>query len=528
MKQITLILILIINIFSIARAQQNNTLFFMHKLPQSNLLNPAVQGECNLYLSGLAIPVAGQILPPVYFNYGNNGFAYNQFIHKGTGLQSDSLILDFNNLTDKLRPMNYITAEMHLNLLSLGFRLQDIFHSKFKDYYFTFNITEKADFKFGFPKDLIAMPWQGNGAYINETADFGLRLDFSHYREYALGASKIFNDKLTIGARVKLLYGKLNITTKKNDLSLFTDPDYFNLLVKTDMDLYISQPFVEFNEFCFLYEGDTMIYEDDTIVGTTMVVKTEDKEIDAKDYLLNRKNFGLGIDIGAIYQFNDKITFFASITDFGYIHWKVNVSNFVGNGEFLYQGFDAEPLVEYGDSVFEEQMEGLGDSLIRIFEINRQAKEYNSFLPTKICLGGTYILNDKVYFGLLARTEIYQKSMHSSLTISANSNFYKWLSGCISYSIINNNFKNLGLGLILKGGPIQFYIFSDNILGMQRSEDLLGEENENNSKLIILPYSSRNINFRFGLNLLFGCGREHKTLYKQDKPVYIKKKKVNL
>ena len=183
MKQITLILILIINIFSIAQAQQNNTLFFMHKLPQSNLLNPAVQGKCNLYLSGLAIPVAGQIPPPVYFNYGNNGFAYNQFIHKGTGLQSDSLILDFNNLIDKLRPMNYISAEMHLNLLSVGFRLQNIFNSKFKDYYFTFNVTEKADFKFGFPKDLIAMPWQGNGAYINETADFGLRLDFSHYRE---------------------------------------------------------------------------------------------------------------------------------------------------------------------------------------------------------------------------------------------------------------------------------------------------------------------------------------------------------
>jgi hypothetical protein len=37
-------------IFTELQAQQSNTLFFMHSLPESNFINPAVQNSCKLFI----------------------------------------------------------------------------------------------------------------------------------------------------------------------------------------------------------------------------------------------------------------------------------------------------------------------------------------------------------------------------------------------------------------------------------------------------------------------------------------------
>ena len=55
---------------------------------------------------------------------------------------------------------------------------------------------------------------------------------------------------------------------------------------------------------------------------------------------------------------------------------------------------------------------------------------------------------------------------------------------------MNRSLANLGFGLGYGRSPVQLYLVSDNILGF------------------ILPMSAKNINLRFGLNLIFGCREE--------------------
>jgi hypothetical protein len=63
---------------------------------------------------------------------------------------------------------------------------------------------------------------------------------------------------------------------------------------------------------------------------------------------------------------------------------------------------------------------------------------YTSHLTPKFFLGGTYNITEKINVGLLARGEVFQNKLHSSLTISGNTNFKKWFSASLSYSIMNN------------------------------------------------------------------------------------------
>jgi hypothetical protein len=55
---------------------------------------------------------------------------------------------------------------------------------------------------------------------------------------------------------------------------------------------------------------------------------------------------------------------------------------------------------------------------------------------------------------------------------------------------MNRSLANLGFGVGYGKSPVQLYVVSDNILGF------------------ILPMSAKNINLRFGLNLILGCRKE--------------------
>jgi len=55
-----------------------------------------------------------------------------------------------------------------------------------------------------------------------------------------------------------------------------------------------------------------------------------------------------------------------------------------------------------------------------------------------------------------------------------------------TYSAVNGTYDNLGLGLALRGGPLQFYMVNDNILALAN------------------PVRADFVNIRFGMNILVG------------------------
>ena len=219
----------------------------------------------------------------------------------------------------------------------------------------------------------------------------------------------------------------------------------------------------------------------------------EDGNVDgAEDYdasnivgdVLSFKNFGIGFDFGANYQFNDRIKFYASITDLGFISWKRNPVNITQKSSFEYSGLNLDSA--FVDSDYDEMSE-LGDSIADIFTFQTTNTKYKTFLPTNIFLGGTYELTKSIHAGLLSKTYFYDRKIHQSVTLSANLSPVRWFSTTFSYSMMNRTFNNFGLGFSVKTRLLQFYLVTDNLNAM------------------LQPKNARSFNLQLGFNITMGC-----------------------
>ncbi len=426
-------------------AQQNFTLYNMEMVPQRMYGNPAFMHSAKVYV-GLPI------LSSEYINISSSGFKYSDLIyHKG-----DSLYMDYDNMLGKLAKNNYISAAIQPDILSFGFRIK-------KKNYFSFNATEKIHFRFRYPKNFMEFIWKGNGGLLGEEVKLNFGVNFTHYREYAIGYAREIDDKLTVGGKVKYLYGMENVWTEKSDISLTTDPNYYAITVKSNIKVNTSG-----------------------VDGTA-------GEGSVKDYLFKKKNRGMGLDLGAVYKYNDKITVSASIIDLGFIKWKDAVANYQSknpNASFTYEGMDINQL--FKQDTTSNAAEVLLDSITKIFKIDTIHTVYTTRLSSQIYLGGNYNFTEKINAGVLFYSQIFDKSIHPGLSLSYNQKVVPWLGFSVSYSMYNRSYNNIGLGLALGNGPVQFYILSDNVLGA------------------VFPQNTKNLHLNFGLNLIFGKGGKDK------------------
>lgn len=443
---------------------QDNTMYYMHSLPQSIAINPAVQPKFNGFV---LIPT----LSSVRFGLYNNSFTFDDLIRQGSGLQADSLVFDLDNIESKLTEYNYVRNCIDINILGGGF--------KYNNMYFTLTITNRTEFRFSFPKDIISIK---DGNFNNETGKAvtrdlsNLGVNINNYNEIAVSASRTFlKDKLTIGTRLKYLKGSINLSTAQSKIKLITqgnDNPVESLIVDTDFRMNTTYPL-------------NVTYDED---GT--VSKVEDAEdIDVASLTYSSKNNGFGMDVGATYEYNKEITFSASIVDLGIIRWKNNVHNFKSQGEFAYEGVDISPNGE--DDTDEDFFDELTDSLENMFDVNDPQEAYNTFLPTKIYLGALYQYSQKISFGAVMKSVVFDKRLHPSLTLSANVRPTNWFSGCLTYSMMNRSYGNIGTGIVLRGGPMQFYFVCDNILAP------------------VIPKKFKTVTLHFGFNLVFGHTPEY-------------------
>ena len=449
---ITIIILIFFLLFTTqSYSQQNNTFYLMHDVPQTNLLNPAVQIKCKWFVG---IP----LLTSTQLNYSNSTFSFNELFSQSGGSAS----LDIGSFYENIRKTNLLSTELHLDLISVGYRRNE--------YYITFNIAEKINMGLTYPGSIMELAWKGNTQFLDETAEFNnLRTHSVYYREYSLGVSKVWDTYNIFGVRAKLLFGKAGIYSGKSEMSLYTDPTTFNLEIEGDVTVNSSFPII--------------INQDanGNISGITM------GNIDYLSFLMNGKNKGFALDLGWIHQYNENITLSASLLDLGFIRWQTDVNNINISGSFNYTGTG---MGSNFSSI--NYMTELSDSVLDAFDHNVTQDKYYSWLPTQIYLGGMYQYRPKLGIGVVNRNVIYRNKLHSSLTLSANTTIWSKLSASLSWSYLNNTYKNVGLGLAWHDRGLQFHMVSDNILG------------------IIKPLDARNLNLRFGFSLMMGCPKNKK------------------
>ena len=491
------LLILLMSMILQDVASQNNQVLYYMNLPQNHLLNPALTPSNSFYVG---VPA----LTGINININNNFINFKDVImpnQKGDSLIS--FLHPTNNVDDfikKLNTSNYISPELNIQLLGMGFRAG-------KDLYVSLDITERIQGNFSLPKDLFILALKGNYDFLGKTMDLsGLDARLKYFHEFGMGISKNVSNKLRIGVRGKLLFGVANVSLNNKSLGLTVNNDY-TWDLNADLSANISGPItVKMNN---QNKIEDIIFDKNRFLN-------DSGKIDLNKmlrYLSNAKNLGLGVDIGASYQLTDRINLSASIMDLGFINWKTDITNLQAASTFKFSGFNITNVVN-GTKTINQLAQDMVDSLKNSFSIVKDNKGFKTYLPMSVLAGGSFNLTKRFSLGVLSNSLIIGKQIREAVTVSANLNLGNAFSTSICYTAENHTYDNLGAGLAFRLGLIQLYVIADKI-------PVTWYKIIMDKGWIPVPGSWNTINLRFGLNLPFG----NKVKKKNDKPMLSEQKK---
>ncbi len=155
--------------------------------------------------------------------------------------------------------------------------------------YIFLDINDRLEGNYCFAGRFFKLALTGNEGFVGHTIDMSsLRGNMTYYREFGLGFSKNFSDRLRIGVKGKLLFGVATASLDNNAMGITVNDDYSHTL-DADLLFNISAPvgFIQAHENIV----DSIIFDDN--------------KIDA-GFFMGKKNVGLGLDIGATYELTDQ------------------------------------------------------------------------------------------------------------------------------------------------------------------------------------------------------------------------------
>lgn len=484
MKKLTdygLIYLFLICFFPLfVKAQQINTLYFMENVPIRHILNPAFQPLTHFYLS---LPVFG--FTQLYA--GNNSIAIKDIIYNYNG-QTISFLNkngDIDRFYKTLKATTVLRADLQTNLMSFGFKQENMF--------WNFSLTEKIDRMVSIPKDLFLISLYGTPDRINNTFKFNkIQGDMTTYTELALGFATQLDEQWSVGVKIKYLYGNANASNTNRELTMEAGIEKW--ILKGEGSFNVSAPVHAEVEDLIQWINPITLYN--------------------LSNWFKLSGMGAGIDLGLEYRLTENISFSGAIIDFGFIRWNRNVQNFNYTIDYTFDGieqFDSSQNLSDAWDDFNNRIilnNELVDSMKTAFQTatttNNSEKAYNTYTTTKLNLGVAYnILNDRLGFGLLSRTQFFKKTATEEITASINARPYDWLNTSISYSSMNGSLSTIGAGFGLRTGFIHWFAAADYIPFRKSTFNFSRLTQDYPDIDIPIPYNSKSYNLSFGINLVF-------------------------
>jgi hypothetical protein len=395
-------------------AQTVRTAYFMDKSVVRTSLNPAFQSERNYY----SIPLLGSL----GVSFGSNGISVDDLLYPQNGKLQTFMAsgVDAQTFLNNLQDHNKVSVDFQTDIFTAGWRMFDGFC--------TVGATLKGGAYLSVPKSLFEFMKEANGDY--NISD--LKTDLRTYLELSAGYSRSLTDRLTAGAKVKLLpaLAGVRMNVKRMDVSLAADKWH----VTSEADLYAGGPELS-NEAGKDYIGDI-------------------------DYSPGLAGFGAAVDLGATYRLLDNLTVSASLLDLGFIAWSATYA--VANGTFEFDGVEKQ----VGDDNIDEQMDKMKEDLEGLMHFKTQKKKgYTSSLTTAALAGAEYtFFENRLGAGLLSSTRINPYGIYTELTASANYRPVRWFAATLSYSALHSNFKTYGVAVNFAPKGFNFFLGSDYML----------------------------------------------------------------
>ncbi|MEM8764311.1 MAG: DUF5723 family protein [Bacteroidota bacterium] len=450
------------------RGQNRQLLYDFDEIPQSLMVNPGADTKHKWHVG---VPVISGIM----VQGATSGVTVNDiFADDGVDI----------NLKVRERMLNGMNARDDFSITSQieGFYVGFQGRNRPENYY-SFGMYGETDIIVYWPEDLARLAFDGNGGpNIGRQFDLGdLNLRGEMTNVFHFGIRKKVKDNLTLGFRAKLYSNIFNFKSTNNSGTFLTTEGEDNILsnsISADLGLQTAG----LNEIRDILREDSDTTQDDlTSLFTNRV--------------LLGGNLGLGLDLGFTYEWSEQTQISGSVLDLGFIYNSKDVLSYTLEGSAVNEGINVL-LPEDINTIGEDRWQELIDEIEAALPFEENEDNYIMLRPVKLYgsithdwgedASGTRRENCGCAINVRGgSSEQYYRNrvggllymikrplgVQAALTGSYQRRFGRNFSVKTSYTIDKYSFSNVGLGLALKAGPVQFYILGDNLLSYQNIAD---------------------------------------------------------
>ena len=432
-----------------AMAQQLNSAYFTNDYKFRHTMNPAYGNEQN-YVS---MPGFGNVNVSTMGNFGYEDVIFDNPMFPSTSKDRLTTFMNpYISTADALKGFNSgdnkILGDVSITVLSAGF--------KGFGGYNTIELNARTSFGVSMPYELFEFA-KNTG---NRTYNIGnISANGQAFAELAFGHSRQINEKLRVGAKVKLLFGAgrgdVNIDNVKADLAA---DDKWTVSGHAKSEVSVKG---------FTYKTEEKEYKEE---GRGTYQYVNDVDVDGAGL----GGFGLAFDLGGVYKINNDFTVSAALLDLGFIKWSNNRVAVNGGEEFVFNGFhDVAVNEDRGGSTLGMQGDKYSDQLADFANLQDKGDEggRTTGIGATLNLGCEYTLPvyRKITFGVLSSTRFRGDYSWTEARVSANWTPLKWIDGGVNMAF--GSYRN-SFGWVLNFHPkgYNFYVGMDHTLGKVSKE----------------------------------------------------------
>ena len=431
-----------------AAAQTINSAYFTEDYKFRHMLNPAFGNEQN-YVS---IPALGNISVNTHGNFGYRDVIMSNPMYPSLSSKKMTTFLNpYISAEDALSGFstgnNRITGDVSLTILSAGFKAFGGYN--------TIEINSRTTTGVSLPYELFEFAKNtGNHSY-----DIGdINAHAQSFAEIAFGHSRQINDKLRLGAKLKVLVGLGRADVKMRNMKAdLTAEDKWTITGEATADVSMKG---------FSYVSEEKEYN---IEGSGIYERVNDVDLDG----VGVGGFGMAIDLGGVYEINEDWTVSASVLDLGFISWTNDMLAENRSKSFVFNGFhDVSVTSDRGEEI-DTKVDRYGDQLADFANLTDMDDKggRSTGIGATINVGVEYTLPvyRKVSFGALCTSRINGAYSWTEGRLSANYAPLNWLDGGVSFAV-NSFTTSMGWVLNLHPKGYNFFIGMDHILGKTSKE----------------------------------------------------------
>ena len=291
--------------------------------------NPAIQNESG-FLS------VGQWENQTRANLGVSSFLYPRGDEVVTALHSSVSAQEF---LGSLNEDNYTSGNIALNLFSYGVRKGES--------YFTLESNIRAMYSLSIPKEIFEIAKLGTG---EKTYDLGgISAGADAIVEVACGYSRRLSDRLSVGARAKLLVGIEALRYNVTRFNMSFDEDAYTADVEAKLDLTSRWSKIRTDDEGYLNLMD----------------------LSAKDRWRLPSGAGLAVDLGAVFTPAEGLTLSVSALDLGGLLWYYGNAG-VSKGTTSFTGMQSLSTDDIKDGKAEEELRKVRDEFLTSIKIKAE------------------------------------------------------------------------------------------------------------------------------------------------------------